>query len=132
MRRHDAYGCLPMIVLALALGLLLLTAAQAFAHSWYSEKNDPVYRWGCCGGSDCATWKLRPGSISAEPTGYRIRLTLAEARAINPASVSGIDALVVWPRVQVSEDGNWHLCLMPYSRTLEAGGVFCLFAPPST
>ena len=116
---------------ALAFAFLAL-AAPATAHDWYSGKNDPVYRWGCCGGHDCATWTIRPGSISAEPTGYRVKLTLAEARAINPNAISGIDALVVWARVQASEDGNWHLCIMPYSRTVEAGGVFCLFAPPST
>lgn len=117
-------------ITAAALAAFLCPAAQA--HDWYSEKRDPVYRWGCCGGHDCATWKIRPGSISAEPTGYRVRLTLPEARAINPHSQAPIDGLVVWPRVQPSEDGNWHLCIMPYSRTPEAGGIFCLFAPPST
>lgn len=109
-----------------------LWAVPAFSHDWYGDRRDPVYRWGCCGGSDCATWTIRPGSITAEPTGYRIRLTLAEARAINPYSQFPIDALIVWPRVQQSEDGNWHLCVMPSNRTTESGGIYCLFAPPST
>lgn len=121
-----------LTAVAAAVLAAFLCAVPSRAHDWYSEKRDPVHRWGCCGGHDCATWKLRPGSISAEPTGYRVTLTLAEARAINPSATAGIDAIVVWPRVQASEDGNWHLCLMPYSRTPESGGVFCLFAPPST
>ena len=111
---------------------VFLCALPAAAHDWYTDRRDPVYRWGCCGGDDCATWKIRPGSITAEPTGYRVRLTLPEARAINPYSQAPIDGLVVWPRVQPSEDGNWHLCIMPSNRTTESGGIYCLFAPPST
>ena len=112
--------------------LVTVFSAPAFAHDWYSGHHDPVYRWSCCGGHDCATWTIRKGSIKAEATGYRVTLTLDEARAINPYSMYPVDALVVWNRVQASEDGNFHLCIMASNRTTESGGIYCLFAPPST
>ena len=107
-------------------------AARAFAHQWYSDKKDPVYNQSCCGGTDCGQLVVTPANVTAEERGYRIRLTLEEARRINPYTVSGIDALVEWNRVQPSEDGNWHICLMTYHRENERGGIYCLFAPPST
>lgn len=109
----------------------LLGAAHAWPHSWYSEKKDPVYLQSCCGGSDCAAWKIEPGELTAEATGYRVRLSLKKSKTINPYSAFPIDALVTWNRVQPSEDGNWHLCIMTQYREGERGGIYCLFAPPS-
>lgn len=105
---------------------------SSMAHSWYSEKVDPVYGQSCCGGSDCAAWQIMPGEIEAEADGYRVRLSLERSRMINPNSAAPIDALVKWQRVQPSEDGNWHLCLMTSFRAGPRGGVYCLFAPPNT
>ena len=92
------------------------------AHEWFSQKRDPVFGWGCCGGHDCKVIRPNGRNITAEKDGYRIRLSLAEARAINPAA-----ELPVGP----SETNEFAICLMPYNRTERAGGVFCLFEPPS-
>lgn len=101
------------------------------AHEWFSLKRDPVFGWGCCGGHDCKVIRPNGRNITAEKDGYRIRLSLAEARAINPAAELPVDGLVTWDRVQPSETNEFAICLMPYNRTERAGGVFCLFEPPS-
>lgn len=117
-----------MIFAALFLGLL---STAADAHAWYSKKYDPVYHNSCCGGHDCAMWQIRPEEIGAEEQGVRVRLSLERTRLINPRSTAPIDALVTWERVQPSEDGNWHLCIMTSFRDDARGGVYCLFAPPN-
>lgn len=104
----------------------------AFAHDWYTGKRDPAIGWLCCGTGDCNTWAIRPGSITAEAEGYRVRLTAEEAHAINPNMYSPIDALVAWNRVQASETNDWNICINPSPAYWKAGGVPCLFAPPST
>jgi hypothetical protein len=104
---------------------------NAYAHSWYSKKSDPVFKTPCCGGTDCATWIIQPGELSAEADGYRVRLTLERTKTINPYSTQPIDALVAWERVQPSEDGNWHLCIMTWSRSPAQSGIYCLFMPPN-
>jgi hypothetical protein len=111
--------------------VFLVPVIAAHAHSWYSGKKDPVYGGSCCGGTDCATWTILPGELSAEEDGIRVRLPQERAKLINPYSQQPIDALVKWDRVQPSEDGNWHLCLMTFSRAGERGGIYCLFMPPN-
>jgi hypothetical protein len=113
-----------------ALGALLLGMPQAHAHGWYAEKSDPVYGNPCYGGTDCGMLVIAREVLTAEPGGYRIRLTLEETRRINPYSAAPIDALVTWNRIQPSEDGNYHICLMSFHRDNERGGIYCLFAPP--
>jgi hypothetical protein len=106
--------------------------SAAHAHSWYSERIDPVFRQSCCGGSDCAQLVISAEVLTAEERGYHIRLTLEQTRRINPHSSAPIDAIVTWERVQPSEDGNYHICLMTTRRDNERGGIYCLFAPPNT
>ncbi len=119
---------------ALALSAILLAPiSTAQAHSWYSEKRDPLYpAQSCCGGMDCAQLVIEPGVLEAEADGYRVRLTLEQTRRINRYSTAPIDALVVWERVQPSEDGNYHICIMSNHRANARQGVYCLFAPPNT
>lgn len=76
-------------------------------------------------------WAIQPGEISAEANGLRVRLSLERSKLINPHSLLPIDALVIWDRVQPSEDGNWHLCIMSSFRAGERGGIYCLFMPPN-
>lgn len=116
-----------LVILAWA----LLLSGLAHAHSWYSKKTDPEWGNSCCGGSDCAMWAIEPGEISAEAEGIRVRLSLERTRTINQFSTSPIDALVTWNRVQPSEDGNWHLCIMSHHRDNRRGGIYCLFMPPN-
>lgn len=115
----------------MTIGITTLAAAShAEAHSWYTQKRDPVTRLGCCGGNDCNTLIITPGVISAETDGYRIRLTVEEARRINPSRNVPLDILVPWDRVQPSEDGNWHICI-PRWNDVTVGNFYCFFAPPS-
>jgi hypothetical protein len=115
-----------------AFALSFLASVEADAHGWYSDRKDPVFGNPCCGGTDCGLLTVNSNVLTAEPGGYRIRLSLAETRRINPYSAAPIDALVPWDRIQRSEDGNFHICLMTYDRAHERGGVYCLFAPPNS
>lgn len=119
-------------VCVLASILIALGIKVARAHSWYSEKVDPVFKNACCGGTDCAKLDIVPGVLQAVPEGYRITLTLEQTRKINPWSMFPLDAVIAWERVQPSEDGNYHLCIAPTMRNDSKQGVFCFFAPPST
>jgi len=117
---------------ALPIALLMLST-PAMAHSWYNEKRDPWYpNQSCCGGMDCARLEITAGVLSAEPDGYRVRLTLEQSRRINAYSQAPIDALIPWERVQQSEDGNYHICIMSGHRDNDRQGVYCFFAPPNT
>lgn len=116
---------------ALVAAFVFLAPLMAWAHSWYSEKHDPVSLAPCCGGTDCAKLVIEPGVLTAEPDGYRIRLTLEQARRINPYARAPIDALVIWKRVQPSEDGNYHICISPDYRLPPRFGIYCFFAPPN-
>jgi len=120
-----------LTILSLVTAALVHAAPQAEAHSWYSKKTDPVFKQSCCGGSDCGMMIVTRKVLSAEAEGYHIRLTLEETRKINPYSQAPIDAVVTWDRIQPSEDGNYHICLMTYHRDNIRGGIYCLFAPPN-
>lgn len=120
-----------LIVLIAAAGILQLR--EAGAHSWYSGKRNPVSGYGCCGKQDCNSFKAELGkTIFPESDGIRVRLTLEEARAINPQAMFPIDALVTWDRLQPSEDFDWHICLYATNRTAPSHGVICLFEPPNS
>jgi hypothetical protein len=119
--------------LAAVVIVVFFMSSMAHAHDWYSKKVDPEWGNSCCGGSDCNQFAAIPGeSIIAEDDGYRIILTHEQAQKINPYTTSGINALVEWARVQPSEDGNWHICIMTTHRDNRRGGIYCLFAPPNS
>lgn len=122
-----------LIRLLVMIGIIgLAPVYPANAHSWYSQKTDPVLHNSCCGGHDCAMWAIQPGEIEAIEIGYRVRLSVERTQLINPYSQTPIDAIVIWDRVQPSEDGNWHLCIAPGAvRSSPFFGVYCLFAPPN-
>jgi hypothetical protein len=115
-----------------AVGLLIGLAAltlEAGAHSWYSERQDPVWRNSCCGGTDCH--EIDAKYIRVGNRGYRITLTVEQARQVNPFATKAIDADIEMERVQMSEDGQYHICLMAYwNPDDKRQGVFCFFAPP--
>jgi len=114
----------------ITLAALLFSATAAHAHAWYSLKRDPIYNaTTCCGGQDCAP--LPPHAISITPDGnLRITLTVEEARAINPVRRYGFDRIIQFERIQNSEDGTPHICLMAHD--LEGDpreGYYCVFLP---
>lgn len=120
-----------LVLAALVAALVFLAPVLAHAHSWYIKRTDPATRLGCCGGSDCAQLVIEPGMLTAEPDGYRLRLTVDQARRINPGRVDPLDILIPWNRVQEPEDGNFHLCI-PRWNGVTQGDFYCFFAPPNT
>lgn len=121
--------------LSLALMALIGLGAvsPAEAHSWYSQRRDPIFNMTtCCGGTDCAP--LPSHAMQFTPDGLRVVLTLAEAQAINPARVEPFDELIPFDRIQVSEDGRPHICLMSNNRAQygdQRQGFYCIFLPPN-
>lgn len=112
---------------------LLLSSPALEAHEWYARHRDPVFsQTSCCGGSDCAP--LPAHAIQVTPDGLRVTLTEAEANAINPTRFEAFDELIPFERIQVSEDGMPHICLMPHNMDFygdERQGFYCIFLPPN-
>lgn len=114
-----------------ALVAAFFMGGSAHSHDWFTKYRDPVHGWGCCGGHDCKPFKVTRDNITAEPDGYRVRMSLEETRLINPSSQAPLDGLVRYERVIPSESDEWAICIMPSNRDPWAGGVFCLFEPPN-
>ena len=116
--------------LLVSLVTLAAIATPALAHSWYSQKRDPIFSTTtCCGGLDCAP--LPAHAMSYTPEGdLRVTLTLEEAQRINPARRSGFDRIISFDRIQVSDDGQPHICLQPYEAPEDPReGYYCIFLP---
>lgn len=114
---------------------VLLSGQLAFAHDWYVGKRDPITGGGCCtttnkdGYGDCAQLVIEPGVLTAEPGGFRLRLTEAQARRINPLRVGPVDTFVPEDRIQQSGDGNWHVCIPSRAVSHMQADFFCFFQP---
>jgi hypothetical protein len=100
------------------------------AHEWYTKRRDPIFNMTtCCGGSDCAP--LPPHSITITPFGdLRVTLSLEEARLINPGRMEAFDEIIPFERIQTSEDGRPHICLMRI-KSDDRQGFYCIFLPPT-
>lgn len=129
MTRWGYIDLLFMLAALLLAAMAMLASAPAHAHEWYAKRSDPVFNNGCCGGNDCNEFK--GALIEAEADGYRIWLTVKQAREVNKLASAPVDALVPWSRIQDSEDGNFHLCIFNVDRDPPRNGVICFFAPPS-
>lgn len=115
-----------------ALIALALLASPALAHSWYSDRMDPKFRNNCCGGQDCAPLDTR--YITVTPDGYvHVSLDVAAARAINPQRREPFEAIIDPDRIQVSDDGRWHICIMGHEVPSDSRhGYYCIFAPANS
>ena len=116
----------------LLVAVLCLLASPASAHLWYGERRDPIFSTTtCCGGRDCAP--LPAHAISITPEGnLRITLTVEEARRINPVRRYGFDKVINFDRIQLSEDGQPHICLQPHDAIEDPReGYYCIFLPPT-
>ena len=114
------------------LAALLFLPTTASAHEWYSQRRDPVYSTTtCCGGQDCSP--IPPHAISITPDGHlRVTLTVEDARRINPVRRYGFDRVIDFDRIQISEDGQPHICLMAHDMEGDPReGYYCVFLPPS-
>ena len=82
--------------------------------------------------TDCAP--LPESAMQVTPDGLRVVLTLAEAQLINPRRSEPFDALIPFDRIQVSEDGRPHICLMEKDWVIigdKRQGFYCIFLPPN-
>lgn len=126
-------GVVPLLVLL----LLPFATLPTLAHDWYTGKHDPVTGGSCCstsktdGYGDCHQLVVEAGVLEPVPEGYRLRLTLDQARKINPLREYPVDTLIPEQRIQASEDGNFHLCIPPRPAGFKFD-FYCFWAPPST
>ena len=119
-------NCTQAISSAVALvGIAMFHSAQA--HSWYSTTKDPMTGYRCCGGSDCGA--IPESWVRYERDGFRLRLTIGQALAVNPKAKRPIDAFIPSERVQPSPDTSFHVCLYAADRRGPSEGVICFFAP---
>lgn len=125
MKRHH----FPVLA---ALGAAFLWPAPASAHEWFSGYTDPVFKWKCCDGQDCGVIPLPRKSVTMTRDGYHVRLSIDEARSLNPSTRLPVDGLVPWARVIESPTGEYGACPMIYRRDEETAGLWCLFVPPNS
>jgi hypothetical protein len=132
-------GCLITAAIVCLMIFLMLAVRPAHAHDPYTGKIDSKFKNGCCGGSDCAVLKVKPGMLTGEGDDLRLRMTLEEAREINPYRAKPVDTIITYDRVQDSWDGNYHVCLRTHDARMpsgepdtERGSVYCFWAPGNT
>lgn len=112
----------------------LAAAFPANAHDIYVGTRDPVTHGICCTTSeheqygDCDRLLIEPGVLTGEVGGYRLRLTVEQARRINPLRSEPVDTFIPESRIQPSMDGNFHLCLPSYP-TPTRNDFYCFFQP---
>jgi hypothetical protein len=117
------------------LAALLFSATASSAHDWYIGQRDPVTGGSCCTtaasakSGDCNELLIEPGVLEPVPEGYRIRLTVEQARRLNPLRTMPVDTIVPEERIQESGDGNWHMCIPSYPVGNMQADFFCFFRP---
>lgn len=118
--------------IAAALVAAFLLPGSAGAHEWFNGFRDPVFGWKCCDGDDCDVVEINGQNITAERDGYRVRLTVEEAKKLNPNTNLPVDGLVPWERVIESPTGQFAACPFIYRRDEATAGLWCLFVPPNS
>jgi hypothetical protein len=114
-----------------ALALVITCAVgSAQAHGPYAGKVDPAYNNNCCGGSDCAT--IPSAWIKEIQDGFNLRMSVDQAKTINPLAMLPVDAVIPHGRVQPSWDSDYHGCIFPKDRSQPRGGVICFWVPMLT
>jgi hypothetical protein len=95
---------------AAMLALMAFCARQGHAHDWYSSTSDPVYQSSCCGGHDCAP--VDPAWVSDTAEGYRLRMTIEQAKTVNPSADAPVDAIrALVARAEPADGRSRLLCL---------------------
>lgn len=123
-----------MFKTALAFATVLMVT-PAGAHDGFEGRIDPVTKSSCCTSSanettgDCRPLKVVPGMLEGVPEGWRLRLTEAQARDINPKRRGSVDTIIPWQRIQDSWDGNFRVCIPPYHSPTMLADFYCFWAP---
>lgn len=119
------------------LAVLFLVSEKTWAHDGFEGRTDPVTKSSCCTSSanatsgDCRVLKVEPGMLEGVPEGYRLRLTEAQVKVINPQRKGGVDTVIPWERIQESWDGQFRVCIPPYPSPTMQADVYCFWAPNS-
>jgi hypothetical protein len=121
----------PLFVLLVAAWTYLFGTQFVEAHDWYSSTADPIYQSNCCGGHDCAP--VDPAWVSETKEGYHLTMTADQARTVNPAAQSPVDAVIPWSRIQSppKADHLFYACIYDRDRSPPRSGVICFFATPT-
>ena len=106
----------------------LCLAGSASAHGPFAGKVDPAYNSNCCGGSDCAT--IPADWVDEVEYGFRISMSVDQAKTINPLAALPVEAVV--PHLRVQWDSDYHGCIFPKDRSQPRGGVICFWVPMLT
>ena len=107
-----------MRLLAIALLALAFMAAgaNAEAHELFTGLIDPATKKGCCNNGDCKivpqAW-VDAGVVTPHVGGYRVRLTLEQAKFFNSNVSQPVDALFPAERVIWGLPYQWAICLNP-------------------
>lgn len=121
----------PLFTVVVTAPIFLAIPRIVLAHDWYSYTSDPVFQSSCCGGSDCAP--VDPAWVSEVSEGYRLTMTIDQARTVNPLAQAPVDAVVPWSRIQSPPDGDhmFYACIYDMDRAAPRHGVICFFATPT-
>ncbi|MBK1870582.1 hypothetical protein [Taklimakanibacter albus] len=120
----------PFLAVIVAAWIFPATPRFVLAHDWYGYTADPVYQSNCCGGHDCAP--VDPAWVSEVREGYRLTMTVDQARTVNPDAQAPVDAVVPWKRIQSPPEAEhpFYACIYDMDRTAPRYGVICFFATP--
>lgn len=94
----------------------LMLSGPARAHEMFKDLFDPVTKKGCCNDGDCKVvpqeW-VDAGAVTPHFGGYRVQLTLEQAKFFNPNVNQPVDALFPAERVIWGLPHQWAICLNP-------------------
>jgi hypothetical protein len=128
MRGYIVTAILAALAL-LCLFVVLRMSPPAAAHSWYTDTNDPMTGMRCCGGHDCAP--ISSEWVQEVKGGYRLVMTLEQARTVNKAAQYPVDTIIPYARVQSppenAEGSEFYACISATT----PNQVYCFFATPS-
>lgn len=128
--RADAAGRSRMIRIVLAFCTILVLTSVSSAHDIFVGTIDPVEHQQCCNGvgtpPDC---KIVPpemaGVVQETDGGYRVTLTITQARYWDQTTVRAIDEVVPYERVQGGLSRGFAICV-------HSNKIWCFFGPSNT
>lgn len=112
-----------------------LVSGPALSHDGFEDRTDPVTGVSCCTSEpgakdvDCGVLNVEPGMLELVEDGYQLKLTEAQARAINPQRTGSVNTFIPRNRVQQSWDGQYRLCIPPRRYDYMPADIYCFFAP---
>lgn len=112
-----------------SLAILLLMSGAAQAHDWFEGTIEPITNLPCCSGNtgsthvDCQPIPAEMSGIIQEmEDGYRVTLTLDQAKFFNDQSTNPVDEVVEYASVQAGLSNGFAMCI--YNNH-----VRCFFVP---